>query len=199
MSYQLGRSRTLSFPGVFWAGRPRTFAPPTEGRPPADSPRWRVGLRAGPRLGSGGRQATQAGAGDAPGTSGPGGSPPCSSAPRTRTAMVRAPFCTCSRGTLRRGSQGAGQRLQRGSRSMWKWGGACRSSWGCWCFPGSCGRAVSGQGAQHLRAAGTCWAVPGSGLRWTRSCPRAGIAPSPGGGCARGRGACKPSGDSGAV
>ena len=97
--------RTLSFPGVFWAGRPRTFTPPTEGRPPTDSP-------PGARWPEGGTWAGIRRPGDPGwswGCSGHVGSrrrPALLARPQDRTAMVRAPFCTCSRRPLRRGFPG---------------------------------------------------------------------------------------------
>lgn len=109
-------------------------------------------------------------------------------------------------------SQGAGQRLQR-SCSTWKWGGACRSSWGPsgarrlflgWpVIPGQlwpgCLRPGVSQGCRHVPGRFPGVVCDGSGPPRAAGAWLAGIAPSPGGGCVGGQGRCKPSGDHGAV
>lgn len=109
-------------------GRPRASLP-TWGRPPADSPRGRLGPRAGPGLGSGGRQATQAGAADAPGTRLQEAPRPARPS-RTRTATGPSSVLHVSPGNPAAGFRRRPGRGFRGLCSSWKWGGACLSSWG---------------------------------------------------------------------
>lgn len=119
---------------------------------------------------------------------------PCSRFPRGLSRGFRGGLARCGNAEGHVEVPGAPQGLEdRGC------------SWGGWCIPGSCGRALSGPGGAASRAAGTWRAVPrvwsavGQVLR-SLGARLAGTAPSRSrGGVWVGRGACKPSGHGGAV